>query len=187
MGEPVKIDALARNLIRLTGHTPDGDIRIEYSGLRPGEKLFEEKLMAEEGLKKTANKLIHMSCLLENLEEILRETPVELEGAECKEKISALLNKYCKENYKNNGLLYYVIVAKEADRLEDLDANIKDFLSPLEECNSFVGWDDQGKCVHIQDTLPEEFDAEVANHIWFLAEEASERVNIAIKRLEGEG
>lgn len=50
-----------------------------------------------------------------------------------------------------------------------------------------VGWDDQGKCVHIQDTLPEEFDAEVANHIWFLAEEASERVNVAIKRLEGEG
>lgn len=85
----------------------------------------------------------------------------------------------------NVDLLYYVIVAKEADRLEDLDANIKDFLSPLEECNSFVRWDDQGKCVHIQDTLPEEFDEEVANRIWFLAKEASERVNAAIKRLEG--
>lgn len=60
MGEPVKIDTLARNLIRLSGHTPDGDIKIEYTGLRPGEKLFEEKLMAEEGLKKTANKLIHI-------------------------------------------------------------------------------------------------------------------------------
>ena len=60
MGQPVKIDTLARNLIRLSGHTPDGDIKIEYTGLRPGEKLFEEKLMAEEGLKKTRNELIHI-------------------------------------------------------------------------------------------------------------------------------
>lgn len=62
MGEPVKIDTLARNLIRLSGHEPDGDIKIVYTGLRPGEKLFEEKLMAEEGLKKTQNKLIHIGC-----------------------------------------------------------------------------------------------------------------------------
>lgn len=62
MGEPVKIDTLARNLIRLSGHKPDGDIKIEYSGLRPGEKLFEEKLMAEEGLKRTKNDLIHIGC-----------------------------------------------------------------------------------------------------------------------------
>ncbi len=62
MGEPVKIDTLARNLIRLSGHKPDVDIKIEYSGLRPGEKLFEEKLMAEEGLKKTKNDLIHIGC-----------------------------------------------------------------------------------------------------------------------------
>ena len=62
MGKPVKIDTLARNLIRLSGHKPDVDIRIEYSGLRPGEKLFEEKLMAEEGLKKTQNDLIHIGC-----------------------------------------------------------------------------------------------------------------------------
>ncbi len=62
MGEPVKIDTLARNLIRLSGHEPDGDIKIVYTGLRPGEKLFEEKLMAEEGLKKTKNKLIHIGC-----------------------------------------------------------------------------------------------------------------------------
>ena len=62
MGSPVKIDTLARNLIRLSGLKPDEDIKIEYTGLRPGEKLYEEKLMAEEGLKTTDNKLIHIGC-----------------------------------------------------------------------------------------------------------------------------
>lgn len=60
MGAPVKIDTLARNLIKLSGYEPDEDIKIVYSGLRPGEKLFEEKLMAEEGMKKTDNELIHI-------------------------------------------------------------------------------------------------------------------------------
>lgn len=60
MGSPVKIDTLARNLIKLSGLVPDVDIKIEYTGLRPGEKLYEEKLMAEEGLKRTPNKLIHI-------------------------------------------------------------------------------------------------------------------------------
>ena len=60
MGAPVKIDTLARNLIRLSGYKPDVDIKIVYSGLRPGEKLFEEKLMAEEGMMKTDNELIHI-------------------------------------------------------------------------------------------------------------------------------
>ena len=62
MGSPVKIDSLARNLIRLSGLKPDVDIRIEYTGLRPGEKLYEEKLMEEEGLRKTDNDLIHIGC-----------------------------------------------------------------------------------------------------------------------------
>lgn len=62
MGSPVKIDTLARNLIKLSGFRPDIDIKIAYSGLRPGEKLYEEKLMAEEGLKKTPNRLIHIGC-----------------------------------------------------------------------------------------------------------------------------
>ena len=79
MGEPVKIVTLARNLIRLSGYTPDVDIKIKYSGLRPGEKLYEEKLMAEEGLRKTKNELIHIGCpipfdedkFLEELDELL--------------------------------------------------------------------------------------------------------------------
>jgi len=58
----VKIDTLARNLIRLSGLKPDVDIKITYTGLRPGEKLFEEKLMSEEGLKTTPNHLIHIGC-----------------------------------------------------------------------------------------------------------------------------
>ena len=58
MGSPVKIDTLARNLIKLSGHEPDVDISIVYTGLRSGEKLYEEKLMKEEGLKKTKNELI---------------------------------------------------------------------------------------------------------------------------------
>ncbi len=58
MGSPVKIDTLARNLIKMAGYVPDKDIKIEYIGLRPGEKLYEEKLMAEEGLQKTENDLI---------------------------------------------------------------------------------------------------------------------------------
>ncbi len=60
MGSPVKIDTLARNLIRLSGLKPDEDIKIEYTGLRPGEKLYEEKLMAEEGLRKTENDMIYI-------------------------------------------------------------------------------------------------------------------------------
>ena len=62
MGEPMKIDTLARNLIKLSGLKPDVDIKIEYTGIRPGEKLYEEKLMAEEGIKTTPNKLIHIGC-----------------------------------------------------------------------------------------------------------------------------
>lgn len=79
MGEPVKIDTLARNLIRLSGHVPDRDIKIVYTGLRPGEKLYEETLMAEEGMKTTPNKLIHIG------------SPIVFDTDEFLEKLGALM------------------------------------------------------------------------------------------------
>ena len=82
MGEPMKIDTLARNLIKLSGLKPDIDIKIEYTGLRPGEKLYEEKLMAEEGLKTTPNKLIHIGCPIPfDSDEFLKQLTVLMERA----------------------------------------------------------------------------------------------------------
>ncbi len=60
MGSPVKIDTLARNMIKLSGYKPDVDIKVEYTGLRPGEKLYEEKLMAQEGMTVTPNHMIYI-------------------------------------------------------------------------------------------------------------------------------
>lgn len=74
MGDPVKIDDLARNLIKLSGFVPDVDIEVKYTGLRPGEKLYEEKLMAEEGMQKTANELIHIAKPIEmDVEKFFRD------------------------------------------------------------------------------------------------------------------
>lgn len=69
MGEPVKILDLAKNLILLSGHKPNEDIMITFTGLRPGEKLYEEMLMKEEGMQDTANKLIHIGKPIEMDEE----------------------------------------------------------------------------------------------------------------------
>ena len=85
MGEPVRIDDLARNLIRLSGFTPDVDIEIQYTGLRPGEKLYEEMLMDEEGLRATANNLIHIG------------KPLEIDEAEFSEQLNRL-HEACEEN-----------------------------------------------------------------------------------------
>ncbi len=87
MGEPVKIDTMARNMIRLSGFEPDVDIRVEYTGLRPGEKLYEELLMKEEGLQETANKLIHIGKPIEMDDEKFREQLIRLEKAS-KEEVS---------------------------------------------------------------------------------------------------
>lgn len=74
MGEPVKILTLAENLIKLSGFTPYKDIPIVFTGLRPGEKLYEELLMSEEGLTATANKLIHIGKPIEFDEKVFFDT-----------------------------------------------------------------------------------------------------------------
>ncbi len=74
MGEPVKILELAENLIRLSGFTPYKDIQIEFTGLRPGEKLYEELLMSQEGLQDTENELIHIGHPIDFDEDELFET-----------------------------------------------------------------------------------------------------------------
>lgn len=100
MGSPVKIDTLARNLIKLSGLKPDIDIKIEYTGLRPGEKLYEEKLMAEEGLKKTPNDLIHIGCPIPfEVEGFLKQLQSLMEMAyandeHIREKVSEIVTTY---------------------------------------------------------------------------------------------
>ncbi len=81
MGKPVKIDDMARNLIRLSGFEPDVDIKVVYTGLRPGEKLYEELLMAEEGLQETANKLIHIGKPIEMDDAVFAQQLLRLEVA----------------------------------------------------------------------------------------------------------
>ena len=78
MGEPVKILDLAKNVIKLSGYRPNEDIKIEFTGLRPGEKLYEEMLMAEEGLQDTENSLIHIGKPIEFDEEKFLEQLDEL-------------------------------------------------------------------------------------------------------------
>ena len=100
MGEPVKILDLAINLIKFSGYTPNIDIKIEYTGLRPGEKLYEELLMAEEGMKETANKLIHIGKPIEMDEETFFDKLAELKEAcynddeSIKEKVQKLVPTY---------------------------------------------------------------------------------------------
>lgn len=100
MGEPVKITTLARNLIRLSGYTPDVDIKLEFTGLRLGEKLYEEKLMAEEGLKKTKNDLIHIGCPIPfDINEFLGELDGLLDAAyrnedDMKERVQKIVSTY---------------------------------------------------------------------------------------------
>lgn len=104
MGKPVKIDDLARNLIKLSGFRPDVDIKIKYTGLRPGEKLYEELLMDEEGLKKTAHEKIYIGkpiefevdVFMEQLKK-LKEEAYKDEGY-IRETVKEIVNTYHPEN-----------------------------------------------------------------------------------------
>lgn len=100
MGEPMRIDDLARNLIKLSGLKPDEDIKIEYTGLRPGEKLYEELLMAEEGLQKTAHEKIFIGKplkfdreeFLKQLQELKKEAYQD--GEHIRESVRAIVSTY---------------------------------------------------------------------------------------------
>ncbi|OQA27313.1 MAG: UDP-N-acetyl-alpha-D-glucosamine C6 dehydratase [Firmicutes bacterium ADurb.Bin354] len=100
MGSPVKIDTLARNLIRLSGLKPDEDIKIVYTGLRPGEKMYEEKLMAEEGMGTTPNHLIHIGNPLEfDREKFIDQLEDLMDAAyagspDIREKVAAVVKTY---------------------------------------------------------------------------------------------
>ena len=105
MGEPVKIDDLAKNLIRLSGYTLGIDMEIKYTGLRPGEKLYEELLMNEEGMQDTDNKLIHIGRPIEfdkehfyeKLEE-LKEMAYAEDSADIRKKIMEVVDTYHPQN-----------------------------------------------------------------------------------------
>ena len=104
MGQPVRIVDMARNLIKLSGYEPDVDVKIVYTGLRPGEKLYEEILMDEEGLQETENKLIHIGKPIEMDDEKFKEQLKVLEEAykiertDMKDLVSKIVPTYIKKD-----------------------------------------------------------------------------------------
>ena len=129
MGSPVKIDTLARNLIKLSGMKPDIDIKVEYTGLRPGEKLYEEKLMAEEGLKKTRNELIHIGCPIPfEVETFLKELQTLMDMAyvnaeDIREKVAEVVTTYHpagKHGSEKKGEVYERLLGEESEAQQKL-------------------------------------------------------------------
>ena len=108
MGEPVKILDLAENLIKLSGYKVGDDIKIEFTGLRPGEKLYEELLMSEEGLQDTANKMIHIGKPIEFDEDEFRRQLDKLDALSreddphIKEEVQKVVPTYVITENKNN-------------------------------------------------------------------------------------
>ena len=115
MGAPVKIDDLARNLIKLSGHKPDVDIPVVYTGLRPGEKLYEELLIKTEELDKTDNKMIFVE----------RDTPLSRSEVDRRLAILAMAVEEAKDKRRMRTM---EIMGGEADGMEpdDLDAHMDD-------------------------------------------------------------
>ena len=103
MGDPVRIDDMARNLIRLSGYEPDVDIQIEYTGLRPGEKLYEELLMDEEGMQDTENELIHIG------------KPIEMDDGWFEEQLELLDRESKKEDGKIKELVAEIVPTYKPD------------------------------------------------------------------------
>ena len=103
MGEPVRIDDMARNLIRLSGYTPDVDIPIVYTGLRPGEKLYEELLMDEEGMQETDNELIFIG------------KPIEMDDEDFKKKLELLDMESKKESSRIKEIVAEIVPTYHPD------------------------------------------------------------------------
>lgn len=125
MGSPVKIDTLARNLIRLSGLKPDVDIKVEYTGLRPGEKLYEEKLMAEEGLEKTDSDKIHIGKpLVFDIDKFLDDLDDLMEAAyandrEIKRLVAGMVSTYHQEGVEAVSSKRYKQLVSEIDESDD--------------------------------------------------------------------
>lgn len=138
MGEPVKIDTLARNLISMSGYRPDVDIKVVYTGLRPGEKLYEEKLMAEEGLQKTPNELIHIGKPIPfDCDEFLKELEKLMQAAydnreDIRERVAKVVTTYRFNDAETSETDVSIDRADSIERTDELAAtsgNIKDYVS----------------------------------------------------------